>query len=284
MTWSRYLSLVVTAYNSQVHGSTVQVLFAFVSPRRLTPVAIERLTNNREAGEVLSPRQEKEQFLQRLDSLVPLVRETMEKAQARYNRPFDKRARPRRESHRVGECVYVNLHENHGGKLVFKTLGPYHVLKTDGRRLTIESDEGIRTINGNHATGAKQPPEGDPAWARALAAWRVPSLPSSASKPLAGFDHFVGKGYDELGHLMLKMRWFGYGPREASWHYEEDIQSEKVRQYCKRHPLQVRRRASTAQLLVRGGNRGSRRSKLRSRRPPRSHHPASPRGPDRSPT
>jgi len=215
VTWSRYLSLVVSAYNSQVHGGTGQVPFAFVSSRRLSPVAIERLTEDREAGEVVSPRQTKEKFPRRLDSLVPLVREIMEKAQARYKRAFDKRVQSRRESLRVVNWVYVKSHENHGGKLVFKTLGPYHVLKTDGRPLTIESDDGIRTINGNHATRAPEPPEGDPAWARALAAWQVPSLPSSAIKPLeAVFDHFVGQGYDEHERLMLKVRWFGYGPRE----------------------------------------------------------------------
>jgi len=54
-------------------------------------------------------------------------------------------------------------------------------LKTDRRRLIIESDDGIRTDNENHATRAPEPPEGDPAWARALAACQVPSLPSSAS-------------------------------------------------------------------------------------------------------
>ena len=59
---------------------------------------------------------------------------------------------------------------------------------------------------------------------------------------------------------MLKVRWFGYGPREDTWHYVEDLPSEKVRQYCQRHQLQVRRRASTAPPLVRGGDRGSRRS------------------------
>ena len=142
-----------------------------------------------------------------------------------------------------------------------KILGPYQVLKTDGRPLTIESDDGIRTINGNHATGAPESPEGDPAWARALAAWTVSSLPSSASKPLeAVFDHFVGQGYDEHERLMLKVRWFGHGPREDTWLYVEDLPSEKVCQYCHRHQLQVRRKAFTAQPLVRGGYRRSRRS------------------------
>jgi len=99
VTWSRYLSLVVTAYNPQVYGSTGQNPFAFVSPRRHSPVAIERLTKDREAGQVVSPRQAKEKLLQRLDFFVPLVRETMEKAQARYKQACDPRVRQRRESH-----------------------------------------------------------------------------------------------------------------------------------------------------------------------------------------
>jgi len=173
VTWSRYSSLVVKAYNSQVHSSTGQIPFAFVSPRRLTPVALERLTARTDPGEIVTPGRAKENFLQRLDSLIPLVRDTMEKAQARHKRAFDKRVQTRREALLVGDWVFVESHENQGGKLVFKTLGPYQILKTDGRRLTIEIDDGIRTINWNHATRAPEQPEGDPAWARALTALRA---------------------------------------------------------------------------------------------------------------
>jgi len=236
---------VVTSYDSQVHGSTGRVPFAFVIPRRLTPVAIERLTAGTDTGEIVTPGPAKENFLQRLDALIPLVRDNMDKAQARYRRAFDKRVQARREALRVGDWVFVKSHENQGGKLVFKTPGPYQVLRTDGRRLTIESDDGIRTINGNHATRAPEPPEGDPAWARALAEWQVPSLPSSASKPIeAVFDHFSGQGYDEHERLMLKARSFGYGPREDSWNNVEDLPAEKVRKHYMRHPLTVRRRVS----------------------------------------
>jgi len=152
----------------------------------------------------------------------------MEKAQARYKRAFDKRLQAGREALRSGDWVLVMSHENQVGKLVFKTLGPYQNSRTDGRRLAIESDDGIRTINLNHATRAREPPEGDPAWARALSAWQVPFLPPSASKPIeAVFDHFVGHGYDGHERLMHKVRWSGYGPREDSWHYVEDLPAEK---------------------------------------------------------
>jgi len=166
----------------------------------------------------------------------------MENAQARYKRAFDKCVHARREALRVGDWVLVKSHENQGGKLVFKTLGPYQILKTDGRRLAIESDDGIRAINGNHSTRAPEPPEGDPAWSRALAARQVPCLPSSASKPIeAVFDHFVGQGYDDQERLMLKVRWFGYEHWEDSWHKVDDLPAENVRQHCRRHRLTVRR-------------------------------------------
>jgi len=143
--------------------------------------------------------------------MVPLVRETMEKAQARYERAVEKRAQARREALRVRDWVYVKSQENKRRKLVFKTHGPYQVFKTGGRRLTIESDAGIRPINGNHATRTPEHSDGAPAWARALVTWRVPSLPSSASMPFeAVFDHLVGQGYDKHERLMLKVRWFGY--------------------------------------------------------------------------
>jgi len=177
----------------------------------------------------------------------------MVKAQARYKRAFDKHVQARRDTLLVGDWGFVKSHENQGDKLIFETLGHYQILKTDGRRLTIESDDGIRTINGNHATRAPEPSEGDPAWARALAALRVPSLSSSASKPIeAVSDHFVGHGYDEHERLMLQGRWFEYGPREDSWHLLEDLPAEKVRKHCHNHRLTVRRRVPTNQPLVQG--------------------------------
>jgi len=30
---------------------------------------------------------------------------------------------------------------------------------------------------------------------------------------------------------MIKVRWFGYGPREETWHYVEDLLTKKVRKH-----------------------------------------------------
>lgn len=96
------------------------------------------------------------------------------------------------------------------------------MMKPDGRRLTIVIDDGIRTINRNHATRAPELPEGDLAWNQALEAWQVPSLPSPSVKPTeAAFDKLVGHGYDERGRLMLRVRWFGNGSSSNSWEFIE---------------------------------------------------------------
>jgi len=250
VTWARYVSPLVTAYNSQVHSSTGEASFSFVCPRKLSPMAIERLTQGTgEETPPSTPRQARENFRKRWDEMMPLVQKSMYKAQARYKRHFDKRVNSRREALRVGDWAFVQSHENQGGKLIFMTKGPYQILKTDCRRLTVERTDGIRTINSNHTTLAPEPPEGDPAWERALKAWRVPSLPSSSAKTMeAVFDQLVGQGYDHNGRLMLKIHWFGYGPREDIWEYVAGLPTEKVRQGCKRHQLSVRQRRGVDEL------------------------------------
>ena len=71
-------------------------------------------------------------------------------------------------------------------------------------------------------------------------AWGAASTPSSGSKPIeAVFEHFVGQGYDKHERLMLKVRWFGYGPREDSWHFVEDLPAGQVRKHCMPHRLTV---------------------------------------------
>ena len=99
----------MTAYNSQVYSSTGEAPFFFVCPRRLNPIAVEWLTQGTAEGELtLTPSQAKASFLKRLDEMIPIVQESMDKAQARYKRHFDKRVKSRRQALRVGDWVFVN--------------------------------------------------------------------------------------------------------------------------------------------------------------------------------
>ncbi|MBR7748526.1 hypothetical protein KDM92_18275, partial [Undibacterium sp. BYS107W] len=129
------------------------------------------------------------------------------KAQKRYKRTFDKKVRNAKHVPEQGDWVLVHSHTPTGGKLVFQTKGPYQVLRTDGRRFTIESDDGVRTVNGQDVVKVAPPPAGDPAWARALEAWRLPSLPAAKQGPQEYvFDKFIDHGWDEdTNRLMLRV-------------------------------------------------------------------------------
>jgi len=148
---------------TQVHGSTGTVPFAFVSTLRLSSMASERLTRGQDAGRSETRFREQKNFLRRLDTVISLVWDTMEKVQARYKGSFDKRVQARRKTLPFGDSVFAKAHKNQWGKLLFKTLGPFPILKTDGRRLSIESICGIWPINGNRKTRAPEPSEGGPA-------------------------------------------------------------------------------------------------------------------------
>lgn len=67
-----------------------------------------------------------------------------------------------------GDWMLAQSHTPSGNKLVFQKKGPRQVLRTDERRLAIESDNGVCPVNGKDVVQVAQPPTGDPAWARAL--------------------------------------------------------------------------------------------------------------------
>jgi len=87
-----------------------------------------------------------------LKVLLPQVRASIAKNQARYKRDYDKKIRPRREGIRSGDWVYLRNHtKTH--KLDPKTTGLYAVLETDG--VTFLNDQACRT--GLAATMSSQP-------------------------------------------------------------------------------------------------------------------------------
>jgi len=101
--WDSQLSLLTTAYNTQVHTSTGETPFAFVSPRRLRLSGMERIPRLRQAEERTEDASTAaEQYVEDLRALIPAVRRQLRKAQATYKRAFDARTKEKNNSAKPG--------------------------------------------------------------------------------------------------------------------------------------------------------------------------------------
>jgi len=102
--WESHLSLFTTAYNTQVHASTGEIPFAFVSPRRLQLIGMERMPWLRQAEERTEDASTAaEQYIEDFRALIPAVRRQLGKAQATYKRAFDARTKEKNNSVKAGD-------------------------------------------------------------------------------------------------------------------------------------------------------------------------------------
>jgi len=276
--WDSHLSLLTTAHNKQVHSSTGELPFAFVSPRRLQIIGIERMPRLRQAEErPVDASSAAERYVEDLEVLIPKVREHLGQSQAAYKRAFDARAREKNNQLKAGDWVYLDAHSRSPKKLEFKTQGPYMVLQTDGYRFMIESPRGIRTVSSDHVTGAFTPPARDAKWNRAL---RAQALFKEGTHRKDGpefvFEKFIKHGRNDDGQLKLLVKWFGFPEKEDTWQFASSLPREALREYCLRKKIklpaltregvffsdQVKRRVQDQQAAWRG--REAKRNKKRS--------------------
>jgi len=126
--WDSQLSLLTTAYNTQMHASTGEIPFAFASPRRLHLTGMERMPRLRQAEERTEDASTAaEQCVEDFKALIPAVRRQLGNAQATYKRAFDARTKEKNNSVKAGDWVYLDAHSRSPKKLGFKTQGPYMV-------------------------------------------------------------------------------------------------------------------------------------------------------------
>ena len=131
-----------------MHASTGEIPFAFVSPRRLQLIGMERMPRLRQAEERTEDASTAaEQYVEDLKALIPAVRRQLGKAQATYKRAFDARTKEKNNSVKAGDWVYLDAHSRSPKKLGFETQGPYMVLQTDGHRFLVESPKSPRTVS-----------------------------------------------------------------------------------------------------------------------------------------
>jgi len=239
--WDSYLSLLNTAYNTQVHASTGEVPFAFVSPRGLQLIGIERMRRLRQAEEkTFDATTAAEQYVEDLKALIPKVRRNLGKAKAAYKLAFDARTREQNNQLKAGDWVYIDAHSRSPKKLGFKTQGLFMVLQTDVYRFLVESPKGLRTVSSDHVPGAPAPPVRDAKWTRAL---RAQALVEEGNQVRDGpeyvFERFLNHGWDDDGQLKLLVKWFGFSEKEATWKFAASLPSEAIRKYCLRKNIKL---------------------------------------------
>jgi len=151
--WDDLVSVLALAYNSRPHRTTGVAPMDLVTPRRMSNFSPERMPDGRTPDPSQSVVEAKDAFLESRKALLPQVRDSIAKTQARYKRDYDKKVRPRRLSVTSGDWVYLRNHTRKH-KLDPKVTGPYEVLETEGRTYLIDRDGLPYRVSGDHVVSA----------------------------------------------------------------------------------------------------------------------------------
>jgi len=230
--WDELVSVLALAYNSRPHRTTGVAPMDLVTPRRLSNFSLERMPDGMTPDPSQSVAEAKDAFLESLKALLPQVRDSMAKTQARYKRDNDKKFRPRRVAVTSGDWVHLrNRTRKH--KLDPKVTGPYEVLETDGRTYLIDQDGLPYRVSGDHVVPAGPV---DPANRPKQPQVAIPDALQPGGSEFV-FERFMDHTWDEEGVLWLLVRWFGYGPEDDTWQHSGRLPVAAVYRYCRRKRL-----------------------------------------------
>jgi len=230
--WDELVAVLALAYNSRPHRTTGIAPLDFVTPRRLTNFSLERIPVGLLPEQGDSPVEARSRFLEALKELIPQVRASIAKTQARYKRDYDKKVRPRRVPVKSGDYVYLRNHQRKH-KLGPKATGPYEVLETDGRTFLLDQYGIPYRVSADHVVPAGPIPVGERPSVPKLA---VPEALREEGTEFV-YEHFLGHSWDDDGVLWLKVSWFGYNEEEDTWQHSKRLPAADVYKYCRRKGL-----------------------------------------------
>ena len=199
--WDSHLSRFTTAYNTHVHASPGEIPFAFVSPKRLQLIDMERTPRIGQAEERTDDASTAaDQYVEDHKALIPAARWQLGEAQAMYMRAFDARTKEKNKAVKAGDWFSLDAHASSSKKLGFKTQGPYMVLQPYGHRFLVEIPEGLQTVRSDHVTGVPTPPARDGKWIRALRAQALLKVGDQNKEgPEFVFERILNHGWDDEG-------------------------------------------------------------------------------------
>jgi len=205
------------AYNTCPHGATGMVPFDLLIPCRMP-----NLTAGGAAGSPPltsadgSSLMVKRASIQGLRKLIPMVRASLDKYQARYRREWDSRVRPKNKELAVGDFVYLRSHRG-GHKVLPKARGQFDILDTDGTYFAIDQGDGEGRVKSNNVTPAPRPVSGPDSQRHRLTQAPLPDVNSSDEDPTWEFDRLLAIRHDADNGIVAKVRWATHGRGDGSW-------------------------------------------------------------------
>jgi len=191
--------------------------FDLLIPRRMPNLTVEGLAGSSPlASADGSPLMVKRAIIQGLKKLIPTVRASLDKYQARYKRNWDSLVRPKNKDLAVGDFVYLRSHRG-GRKLLPKALGPFEILDTDGTYFAIDQGDGEGGVNSNDVTPAPRPVSGPDYQPHRLTQAPLPDVNSADEDPTWEIDRLLAIRHDADNGIVAKVRWAAYGRGDDSW-------------------------------------------------------------------
>lgn len=227
------VAVLTLAYNSCPHRTTGVAPLDFVTSRRLTNFSLDRIPDGLLLRAGRGPLDAKDAFLELLKNLLPQVKASIAKTEARYQQDYDRHVKPKNKELKDGDWVFVDSRSRTRGKLDAKTEGPYEILDADGWTFLLDVDGSPYRVSNDLVTRAPPPSRRDPSRRK-----RTAILIQTESE---GREYVYVKFVDhawEKGKLLLKVRWFGFNPGDDTWEPSERLPVADVVAYTKRHGIE----------------------------------------------
>jgi len=217
--WDSLLPALSLAYNTCPHRATGMSPFDLLIPRRMPNLTVEGLAVSYSlASADGSPLMVKRAIIQGFRKLMPTVRASVDKYQARYKRAWDIRLRPKNKDLAVSDFVYLRSHRG-GHKLLPKALGPFETLDTDGTYFAIDQGDGEGRVKSDDVTPAPRLVSGPDSQPHRLTEAPLPEANSSDEDPTWKIDRLLAIRHDADDGIVVKVRWATYGGGDDSWEH-----------------------------------------------------------------
>ena len=150
------------------------------------------------------------------------------KTQQRYKHDFDRRIKKIKRNIREGDYVYIDPTDgiSKTGKLESPALGPFRVLKTDGRKVVIQRNQDVQRINADRITYAPPPENAPPPEAFAPTS---DDIHKNTEGPTYVVDRLLEHRITSDGTLEFLVKWYGY--TEQMWEPRRNIPEDLISRF-----------------------------------------------------